>query len=411
MRLPLLVVTLALLAFAPAADASTLKFETQQKKVSYEGAPGEVNQVTATQEGALVRLHDTGATITVQSATCTAVSPNEATCPISDPRHVVKIDGGDLDDHISFSGALTAQLDGADGNDTLVGGDGPDKLDGGLGADTLDGRGGADAYTAGDGDDELRAQDGAADTVGCGAGADLGTFDAADALADDCEFKPAPAVLDPAAPGAGLADGTDQGDATPGSGLDAADPAALAALPAPRPGRSVSAAAGNGTVLVRTPSGRSFKSLDPARPVPVGSVIDARRGSVTVVAAKDLVGTRQQATFNGGMFRVTQRRAKAMTTVLTLRGRLDCGSNRATASAAAGKKRRTRSLWGDGHGRFTTRGRNSQATVRGTWWGVTDRCDGTLTQVKRGVVAVKDLRTKTTRLVRAGGRYLARNRT
>lgn len=409
MRLLLPVATLALLAFAPSADASILKFDVQQKKVSYEAAAGEVNEVTATHEGSLVRLHDPGATITIQGTACTAVSANEATCPVADPRHVVKVDGGDLDDHLSFTGALSAQLEGADGDDTLTGSGGADKLDGGTGADALDGRGGIDEYSAGDGADTLRLQDGAADTVACGGGADAATFDPADVLADDCEFKPAPvAPLDPVAPGAGLAE-TGQG---PASGdLAGADPAALAALPAPRPGRAVSAAPGRGTVRVRRPGSAAFRTLDPTRPVPVGTIVDARNGSVTIVAAKDLAGATQKATFAGGVFRVTQRRAKAMTTVLTLRGALDCGSNRSTAVAAAAKKRRSRSLWGDGHGRFTTRGRNSHATVRGTRWGVTDRCDGTLTEVKRGVVAVKDLRTKKTRLVRAGGRYLARNRT
>ena len=80
MRAPLLALA-ALLAFAPAADASILKFETQQKKVSYEGAAGEVNQVTATQEGALVRIVDSGATIDVQSVTCTAVSRQRGDLP------------------------------------------------------------------------------------------------------------------------------------------------------------------------------------------------------------------------------------------------------------------------------------------------------------------------------------------
>ena len=37
-----------------------------------------------------------------------------------------------------------------------------------------------------------------------------------------------------------------------------------------------------------------------------------------------------------------------------------------------------------------------------------DRCDGTLTTVKRGKVAVRDLRRKRTILVRAGKSYLAR---
>jgi hypothetical protein len=46
--------------------------------------------------------------------------------------------------------------------------------------------------------------------------------------------------------------------------------------------------------------------------------------------------------------------------------------------------------------------------VRGTRWVVIDRCDGTLTRVVRGVVAVRDFRRKTTVLVRAGHQYLAR---
>jgi ferric-dicitrate binding protein FerR (iron transport regulator) len=48
------------------------------------------------------------------------------------------------------------------------------------------------------------------------------------------------------------------------------------------------------------------------------------------------------------------------------------------------------------------------ATVRGTKWRVQDRCDGTLTTVTRGVVAVRDFRLRRTILVTAGQSYLAR---
>jgi hypothetical protein len=41
---------------------------------------------------------------------------------------------------------------------------------------------------------------------------------------------------------------------------------------------------------------------------------------------------------------------------------------------------------------------------------VTDRCDGTLTTVQRGRVAVRDFRRRKTVVVRAGKRYLARAR-
>ena len=79
--------------------------------------------------------------------------------------------------------------------------------------------------------------------------------------------------------------------------------------------------------------------------------------------------------------------------------------------ARAASKRRVRRLWGSGHGRFTTRGRNSAATVRGTIWSVEDRCDGTLTRVTRGVVVVENLRTHRTKTVKAGETYLVRRRT
>jgi 2-polyprenyl-3-methyl-5-hydroxy-6-metoxy-1,4-benzoquinol methylase len=76
---------------------------------------------------------------------------------------------------------------------------------------------------------------------------------------------------------------------------------------------------------------------------------------------------------------------------------------------AAGLSRRSvRRLRSSATGRFRTRGRNSSATVRGTIWTTTDRCDGTLTTVKRGKVDVRDFRRKKTILVRAGKSYLAK---
>ena len=67
-----------------------------------------------------------------------------------------------------------------------------------------------------------------------------------------------------------------------------------------------------------------------------------------------------------------------------------------------------RRLRGNSRGRFRTSGRNSSATVRGTIWEVIDRCDGTLTRVRRGRVVVRDFRRQRTVIVRAGKSYLAR---
>jgi ferric-dicitrate binding protein FerR (iron transport regulator) len=64
-------------------------------------------------------------------------------------------------------------------------------------------------------------------------------------------------------------------------------------------------------------------------------------------------------------------------------------------------------LRADAKGRFRTRGRYSSATVRGTGWDTSDRCDGTLTSVRRGSVTVQDLRRAKTVIVRSGQRYLA----
>ena len=65
-------------------------------------------------------------------------------------------------------------------------------------------------------------------------------------------------------------------------------------------------------------------------------------------------------------------------------------------------------LWGNGKGKFRTNGKYSSATVRGTIWLVQDRCEGTLTKVKRGTVAVRDFKRKKTVSVKAGHSYLAR---
>ncbi len=98
-----------------------------------------------------------------------------------------------------------------------------------------------------------------------------------------------------------------------------------------------------------------------------------------------------------------------MTTDLTLNEALaKCPKKH--APAAAKKKPKTRKLWGDGSGSFRTRGQYSAATVRGTRWLVQDSCAGTLTRVKKGMVAVRDNVRKKTIVLRAGKHYLAKPR-
>jgi hypothetical protein len=143
--------------------------------------------------------------------------------------------------------------------------------------------------------------------------------------------------------------------------------------------------------------------------IPTGSTVDTRKGKVelTVEGAN---GKKESGKFFDGLFKVTQSGGKKPLTTLTLVEKLRACPRKTSAKKAttARKRPKTRSLWGDGHGDFRTRGRRSAATVSGTKWNVSDSCAGTLTRVARGVVKVRDFGKKKTVTVRAGHRYLAR---
>ena len=156
-------------------------------------------------------------------------------------------------------------------------------------------------------------------------------------------------------------------------------------------------------------------ALSEAAAVPVGSVVDARAGTLALTTALPGGGV-QAASFHGARFQVGQAAGGDGRTDLHLRGgsfaRCRPGARPRTLASAAGKKpKRVRRLWGkDDGGRFRTHGRDSIATVRGTRWSMTDRCDGTLTRVSEGAVDVRVRRTGRTVRVRAGERHLARHR-
>jgi hypothetical protein len=119
----------------------------------------------------------------------------------------------------------------------------------------------------------------------------------------------------------------------------------------------------------------------------------------------------QDGLFWGAKFKTGQRRhGKGMTT-LSLRGGAACPSATLAVASRKGKRKRRRGLWARDHGGlYRTRGNDSVATVRGTRWLTKDRCNGTLTRVKRGVVSVRDLRRHKTVVVKAGHSYFARSR-
>jgi hypothetical protein len=158
--------------------------------------------------------------------------------------------------------------------------------------------------------------------------------------------------------------------------------------------------------------GVTFVPLTQPRQIPIGSFLDARRGSVRLRTATGSQNGTQTGDFGRGLFQLLQssRPSARGLTDLVLKGgsfsRTRCRVRRSSSSAVAAQlsRRRIRRLRSNATGRFRTSGRNSSATVRGTVWETTDRCDGTLTKVTRGTVVVRDFRRRKNIVVRAGRR-------
>ena len=194
--------------------------------------------------------------------------------------------------------------------------------------------------------------------------------------------------------------------------------------PAPTLGETANVRPVRGEVLIgirasgarAAQKGVEFVPLEQARSIPVGSFLDTTRGTVALTTARNRSGRIQSGRFSAGLFQVLQsrqRRAKGLTELRmkgSAAGFRRCRAGRPAASPSQLSRRSIRRLRARARGRYRTRGRHSAATVRGTTWTVTDRCDGTLTTVKRGRVAVRDFRRKRTIVLTRGKRYLARSR-
>jgi hypothetical protein len=165
------------------------------------------------------------------------------------------------------------------------------------------------------------------------------------------------------------------------------------APPSPRQGVAVNIEPTSGSTFYRAP-GRARLPLTAEIQVPVNTTVDATNGQMGITSANGA------ADFKGGVF-VVREPPRLRVTQLFL-------ANERFGACQPGSTAVVQQLWGSGKGHFQTRGRFAAATVRGTTWRVEDRCDGTLTIVAQGVVAVRDFRLRRTVLVRAGQSYLAR---
>jgi CSLREA domain-containing protein len=173
----------------------------------------------------------------------------------------------------------------------------------------------------------------------------------------------------------------------------------------PRAGKSINGAPRTGVVEVKFPGDSSFHQLTEGDQLPNNTVVDTRKGRITLyVAGKN--GKVTHADFYAGLFKLKQSKKGKKLTTLTLVEKLSCkGASKAATTAA--KKKRRRRLWGSGKGSFRTKGSHAAATVVGTKWLTQDTCTTTLVKVVRGKVRVQDFVKHKTVLVRKGHKYVA----
>jgi Ca2+-binding RTX toxin-like protein len=275
----------------------------------------------------------------------------------------------------NVEGTVEIVLGGTVGDD-LRGDSRDNVLDGGSGEDDVTGGAGVDQLVGGIATDVLRARDSSRDQVACGDGADLAIVDRADVVRD-CEW-------------------VDRGTRR-----------------RPALGRDAIVQRARGVASLRLPQASRFVALRGRLPLPFGSTIDATAARVRITGSADRTGGVRSGEFSRGAFTLGQKIVGSrVETVLRLTG----GSFRGCAAAQGAARRRTvRQLHGKvsrsrrgGRRPVRTNGRWASGGVRGTRWTMVDRCDGTLTRVTEGSVAVRDLVRKRTVLVRAGRSYLVR---
>ena len=160
-----------------------------------------------------------------------------------------------------------------------------------------------------------------------------------------------------------------------------------------------------------------------------GVTIDSRHGTFQLItatggggpahdaAAKGKRTKTQTGQFGGAVVRLRQAKNGAnrgLATVMMVESAFNVAPGQAICNAPAGdahaakiSSKTIQLLHASAHGKFATSGRYSAATVRGTVWTVTARCDGTLTHDITDSVVVTDFVRHRTIVLHAGQSYLA----
>jgi Ca2+-binding RTX toxin-like protein len=260
--------------------------------------------------------------------------------------------------------------------DTLTGDRAPNTLRGGSGEDLITGKAGPDVLDGGDAPDLVWARDGDTDAVDCGDDGDLAIVDRGDVVRG-CKW------------------------------IDQGGKRRLTV------GRSALVRAVRSEFGLRLPVGQRFYKLEDPVKIPIGSTIDAREGEVWLGTARNSKGARQEISVSRGVFSVRQKSGKRPVTELRLVGSLAaCGRSATVRRAPKNQPVRRLATRVDKRepGKYRVRGRYSIGAATGTAWVTEERCEGTFTRVRSGVVRVRDLERKRTRVLHAGESYLARPR-
>jgi hypothetical protein len=202
-----------------------------------------------------------------------------------------------------------------------------------------------------------------------------------------------------------------------------------AAAPAPPPptvGQTFNIAPVSGVVLVLVHG--QLVPLTQIQQLGPGVAIDSLHGTFQLItstgggSAHDAAATGKRAKTQTGQFggavvrlhQVKTGRNRGLTTVMMVLSAFKGAPSQATCNSPAGdahaakvSSKTLQLLHASAHGKFATSGRYSAATVRGTVWTMTARCDGTLTRDITDSVVVTDFIRHRTVVLHAGQSYLA----
>lgn len=196
---------------------------------------------------------------------------------------------------------------------------------------------------------------------------------------------------------------------------------------APPPVANVRGGVGDvsGRVCYYKPGSKRCIRLRGGESIPVGSIVDARKGTITLVVSDGKGGT-YIGRFSGGIFLFTQdgpAGARAAATAGTLitniklvrgnfgacraRGRRSSLDSWPGSFADTARRRVVRYLNAKASGRFNVIGKRASGVERGTVWKTTDTCDATEIKVISGTVVVRDFAKKKNIAVKAPRTYRA----